>query len=310
MMTRILTLAVCLGLMVAPRARAQAPEGQAPTWPQVAHVIMAVDAAGSLAGIQQVLQANAAIVQHAGTESLLAGMLRNGRLDQPQTVMLTLAHETVRDARAGGIPLAAATLGVRMTIVQLLGAQSDADVRTILLQRRDITSSPRLGDAFARIGQQPGVSAPAMREIAAAFREANTSVDAAVARLIRLATSGAGGGGGTAAGAPATGPAAGLVGHWRSTTSRGGGADLSMTTDHHMVLNGNGTFRAWSHSVTVTSFGGSEDTTPEERGTWTLSGSTLVLQQASGRAEYPFRRSGTTIVLSNDRERRVWEKID
>jgi hypothetical protein len=307
---KLLLLAACSLSLAIGTAHGQERTDATPTWPQVVQLIAQVDAARSLASIEQALHANAPLVMHEGTEALLTGALQEGGLTEQQTLVLTLAQETVRDARAEGIPLAAATLGVRVTILQLLGAQTPADVRAILTERRDVTSSARLTAAFARIGRHPTVSPGALQELAAAFGEATTSLDAAVARLVRLANSG----GQPNAAVPSTSPAdpvsggTTVVGHWRCTVSRGGGADLSMTTDHHMVLEADGTFRSWSHSVTVTSFGGSENTTPEERGRWTQRGSTFVFSQPNGTAEVPFRRSGETLLLPNESERRVWER--
>lgn len=303
-MKRLLGLAPAIALVAV--AHAQTPGGN-PTWPQVAAVIERLNASDSLAQVEAVLRANAALVTHAGADPLFASVLENSQLSAEQRMIVSIAQETFRDARAGGIALAAETLGVRVTILELTSAQTEADVRAVLVKRRDVTGSAELAAAFRRLAAQPDANAAVMQEIAAAFREANQSPDAAVARLRRLAASAA-----TAANPPtASGasPAASsaLDGHWRCTTIVGAG-DASITTDHHMVLAADGTFRSWQSSFN--SFSGRESTTTPETGRWSVRGSTLVFTGSNGQpVEVPFQRSGDTILLPNESSRRIWERV-
>lgn len=290
-------------------AHAQGPPAVSePAWPQVAAVIERLNASNSVLEVEQVLRANAALVTNGAADTLFGALLQNNQLTADQRTIVSLARETFRDARAGGIPLAAETLGVRVTLLELTAAQTEADARAVLIKRRDVTSSPHLGAALKRLAEQPDVSASTMQEIAAALREANTSPDAAIARLRRLAGSAAPSTGST--GAP-TGAAAGssapLVGHWRCTTIVGGG-DASITTDHHMMLAADGTFRSWQTSFS--SFSGRESTTEPETGRWSMRGNTLIFTGVAGQpTEVPFQRSGDTILLPNESSRRIWERV-
>jgi hypothetical protein len=306
-------LALCgvLALLTVVRAQNQPPP--APSWPQVVQVVTRMASADSLTDVQWTLRENASVVMHEATDSMIGAALGRGGLTQQETLILNLAQETFRDARAEGLELAAATLGVRVTLLELIAAQTPADARAVLVKRRDVTTSPQLAAAFARVSKQPDANPRTMQEIATAFREANTSLDAAVLRLSRLAASAAPAAPASPAGAPSQTAGASsstLAGHWRCTTSRGGGPSLTMTTDHHMVLNDDGTYRTWQHTVTVTSFSGSENTTPVETGRWSARGSVLVLTATGGSTmEIPFQRSGDTIVLPNESVRRVWERV-
>jgi hypothetical protein len=300
-MKLLLTLCACVGGLTL--AHAQGVPGP-PTWPQVAAVIERLNATDSLAGVEQVLHANAALVTNAAADTVFTSVLQNTQLTDEQRAIVSVAQETFRDARAGGVELAAATLGVRVTILELVGAQSEADVRAVLVKRRDVTSSPNLAAAFKRLSAQPDANAAAMQEIATAFREANQSPDTAIARLRRLA--------GAAAAAPAPLAAAGgsspaLAGHWRCTTIVGAG-DASITTDHHMVLAADGTFRSWQTSFS--SFSGRESNTTPETGRWSVRGNTLIFTGAGAQpVEVPFQRSGETILLPNESSRRIWERV-
>jgi hypothetical protein len=310
-MKSLLTSCACVGLLAV--AHAQGGPASGPTLPQVAQVIERLNASDSLADVEQVLRANAAVVTNAGTDALLGSVLQNNQLTADQRVVFSLAQETFRDARAAGIELAAETLGVRVTILELTAAQTEPDVKAVLVKRRDVTASPQLAAAFTRLTAQPGVNAAAMQEIAAAFREANQSADQAVARLRRLAQSGVpaasgsspSGASGNGAGA-ATASASPLAGHWRCTTIAGSG-DASITTDHHMVLNADGTYRSWRTSFN--SFSGRESSTTPETGRWSVRGSTLIFTGAGQPSEVPFQRSGDTILLPQETIRRIWERV-
>lgn len=286
--------------------------GPAPTLPQVVAVIERLNASNSLADVQQVLRANAPVVTHPATDALLTSVLQ-GQLTAEQRTIIGLAQETFRDARAGGLDLAAETLGVRVTVLELMAAPGVAEARAVLIKRRDVTNSALLADAFERLRAQPGANPQALQEIAAAFRESNQSVDAAVSRLQRLAgaspstastpsvpaVAGAGQGSGSAS--------SGLAGHWRCTTTTGGG-DVSITTDHHMVLNEDGSFRSWQHSFN--SFSGRENTTAADTGRWVVRGNSFVFTGADGSTStVPFQRSGDTILLPNESSRRIWERV-
>jgi hypothetical protein len=304
-MKRLLTLALSSAVIAV--AHAQTPGGN-PTWPQVAAVIERLNASDSLAQVEAVLRANTALVTHAGADPLFASVLENSQLSAEQRMIVSIAQETFRDARAGGVALAAETLGVRVTILELTSAQTEADVRAVLVKRRDVTGNPELAAAFRRLAAQPDANPTVMQEIAAAFREANQSPDAAVARLRRLAASAA-----TAANPPPAASGASpasssaLAGHWRCTTIAGAG-DASITTDHHMVLAADGTFRSWQTSFN--SFSGRESTTTPDTGRWSVRGSTLVFTGANGQpVDVPFQRSGDTILLPNESSRRIWERV-
>jgi hypothetical protein len=306
-MRTFLTVGWCLAS--ATMTLAQGAPAAVPAWPQVVAVIERLTASNSLRDVEQVLRANQALVTNAAADPLFASVLQNPQLTAEQRVIVSVAQETFRDARAGGIELAAATLGVRVTLLELTAAQDEADARAVLAKRRDVTTSPQLAAAFKRIAAQPDVDAAALQEIAAAFQEANQSPDAAVSRLRRLA------GAATAAAAASPPAPAGaapaaaspLTGHWRCTTIVGGG-DASITTDHHMVLGADGTFRSWQTSFS--SFSGRESSTTPETGRWSVRGTTLILTGADGQpAEVPFQRSGDTILLPNESSRRIWERV-
>ena len=99
---------------------------------------------------------------------------------------------------------------------------------------------------------------------------------------------------------------AALAGHWRCTTFLGGG-DLNITTDHHIILNPNGTYRLWRYSTN--SFRGSGSASAPETGRWAVRGGSFLFTDARGEmAIVPFRWDGATIVLPND-HRRVWERV-
>src|SRR5205085_5686789 len=106
----------------------------------VVAVVEHLSASNTLADVQRVLRANAAIVTHPAAEELLGSVLQSGQLTGQQQSMVTLAHETFRDARAGGLDLAAETLGVRVTVLELMAAPGVAEVRAVLLKRRDVSS--------------------------------------------------------------------------------------------------------------------------------------------------------------------------
>lgn len=314
-MKYLLALCGCLASCALLHAQSAVPVA-APTWPQVVQVIERLTASNSVADVQQVLRANAAIVMSPGADPLFAQALQGSQLTADQRVLVSLAQETFRDARAAGLDLAAETLGVRVTILELLAAPAPADARAVLIKRRDVTASPLLGAAFERLRTQPGADPQAMQELATAFREANQSVDVALNRLLRMAgASGATGTPGPAApgtGAPATAGGGGaaaspLAGHWRCTTIAGSG-DASITTDHHMVLNPDGTYRSWEHSFI--SFSGRENTTAAETGRWVVRGTAIVFTGTDGGTlSVPFQRSGDTILLPNESTRRIWERV-
>jgi hypothetical protein len=306
-MRTFLTFCGCLASLTL--AHTQGTPASAPTWAEVVAVIERLNASNTLRDVEQVLRVNSALVTNPAADALFASTLQNPQLTAPQRVIVTVSQETFRDARAGGIELAAETLGVRVTILELTGAQTEADARAVLVKRRDVTSSPQLAAAFSRVAAQPDVDAAVIREIAAAFQEANQSPDTAVARLRRLAGGAAAPATGTAApaGGSATGVSSPLAGHWRCTTTVGAG-DASITTDHHMVLNADGTFRSWQTSFN--SFSGRESNTTPETGRWSVRGSTLVLTGANGQpVDVPFQRSGDTILLPNESSRRLWERV-
>ena len=284
---------------------AHAQSGATPTLPQVIQVIERLAAADSIAEVEQLLRANSGVATHAGTEQILAGALSNTQLTDEQRTIVSLANETFRDARAGGVELAAETLGVRVTLLELMRAETPADAKAVLVKRRDVTSSIRHDAAFERLRTQPGVDAAMLREMRLAFQESVANPDTAVDRLVRMANGTASAPAAPAGATPALGAAAPLVGHWRCTTILGGG-DASMVTDYHMVLNADGTFRSWSR--TMSSFSG-ESTTAPEIGQWALRGTSLVFTSAGGESEVPFRRSGDTILLPNESSRRVWERV-
>ena len=299
-------LTVCTVLTWAAAAHGQGA-ALTTTWPQVVQVVERLAASNTLTEAQQVLRANAAVILSPGAENLFAEVLQGNQLTADQRTIVTLAQETFRDARAGGLELAAETLGVRVTILELVGAAGPADARAVLVKRRDVTASPLLGAAFERLRAQPGADPQALQELAAAFREANQSPDLALLRLQRLAGANPVGG---ASPPPATGGGSaqsGFAGHWRCTTIAGSG-DAMITTDHHMLLNPDGTFRSWQHSIS--SFSGRENTTAADTGRWVVRGNTFVFTGTDGSTStVPFQRSGDTILLPNESSRRLWERV-
>ena len=185
-MKALLVLCGCLGWLTI--AQAQGSQAtSSPTWPQVVQVIERLNGSNSLLEVEQVLRANSSVVTDAAIDPLFASVLQSSQLTQAQTIIVRLAQETFREVRVAGVELAAEGLAVRVTILELTAAPTEADLRAVFLKRRDVTSSPRLDAAFARLAAQPDANASAMQEIATAFHEANQSPDAAVSRLRRLA---------------------------------------------------------------------------------------------------------------------------
>lgn len=116
--------------------------------------------------------------------------------------------------------------------------------------------------------------------------------------LMSVSATAAGTRNGAAPQAP-TGPlAAELIGHWRHTRISYGGV-----TDHHLVLNADGSAESW----TVTA----EQRSARDRGRWHVDGRMLTLFEADGRPmQAPFTFHEGRLVLPNlTDQRRFWERL-
>ena len=96
-----------------------------------------------------------------------------------------------------------------------------------------------------------------------------------------------------------------LVAHWRHTNAMSG-SGFSMVTDTHLVLQGDGRFRRWTH--TASSMG--EQTSEALTGSWHCLGDVLHSRSDDGSAgAIGYTVQGTTLYFPEGGSQKIWERV-
>ncbi len=96
-----------------------------------------------------------------------------------------------------------------------------------------------------------------------------------------------------------------LVAHWRHTSAMSG-SGFSMVTDTHMVLQGDGRFRRWTH--TASSMG--EQTSEALTGTWHCVGDVLHSRSDDGSVgAITYTVQGSTLYFPEGGSQKIWERV-
>jgi hypothetical protein len=96
-----------------------------------------------------------------------------------------------------------------------------------------------------------------------------------------------------------------LVGHWRHTAPMSSGG-FSLVTDTHLVLDEQGRFARWSHSV---SGFGERNTEPLE-GTWQSREATLVLTYDNGNESVLlYEVHARDLLFPNGGSQKYWQRV-
>ena len=96
-----------------------------------------------------------------------------------------------------------------------------------------------------------------------------------------------------------------LVAHWRHTSAMSG-SGFSMVTDTHLVLQGDGRFRRWTH--TASSMG--EQTSEALTGSWHNVGDVLHSRSDDGSAgAITYTVQGSTLFFPEGGSQKIWERV-
>lgn len=269
----------------------------------------ALDRSATLAEVVGTLHVHQRFVLAPESERDVLALLERPELDDAAKSQLLLMGRLLNESREQGLERAATLLTLRVLLVRLAQARDTAARVQLMKERADVVQAAN--DDVLRAATHPKGSPPPSGEAFAALRflfagcrqgEEETTVREFEKLAAQLDAQAAPAG-------PPTGAGAGagrLAGHWRHTEALSS-REVSVVTDHHLVMAPDGRYQAWSHTVSAAA--SYEEKSPVEEGAWRLEGDLLTLTAGGASERTHVAVDGENLLMKDWNSRRIWERV-
>ncbi len=276
----------------------------------------ALDQTVTLAELLRAMHEHAHFVLSPESEEGVQALLQRDDLARSAHAQLQLMERLLRESRLHGIDRAGVLLAARVLIVRLAAAKDSASRIAIMKERGDVVGA--VDEEILRIATHPPDGAPPTPQAFAVLcglfgRSQQGDVEGAVAEFERAAAQVPTGESEEVLNENAAGAetetahrSALLVGHWRHTDALSS-REVSVVTDHHLVIKPEGIYEAWSHTVSAAA--SYESTSEIERGRWQLVDDRLSLVLGEMAEHSHIAVDGRNLLMKDWGSRRIWERV-